>query len=97
MKYVRFYLATGYCGTESEEYAEYSDNVKETEINNDCYELARIHAEEYEYLCTGWNGENLSEYTEEEKEQELNWYYDEALNNSYWDYITEEEYKLNTQ
>lgn len=93
MKYVHFYLSTEYCGTETDEYAKYSDDVKETEINDDYCELARNHAEGYEYLCTGWNDKDLEDYTEEEREQELSWYYDEALSNSYWEFVTKEEYE----
>lgn len=93
MKYVHFHLTTEYCGTESDEYAKYSDSVKEKEIDEDCYELARNNAESYEHLCTGWHGEDLEDYTEEEREQELSWYYDEALSNSYWEFITKEEYE----
>lgn len=53
MKYVHFHLTTEYSGTDLDEYVEYSDDVKEKEIDEDCYELARNNAESYEYLCTG--------------------------------------------
>ena len=71
MKYVHLYLTTEYSGIDLDELVEYSDEVKEKESEEQCYELARNKAESYEYLCTGWHGEDLEDYTEEEREQEL--------------------------
>ena len=95
MIYVKITLDTGYCGTENVIFSAYEDGTSEGSIECDFLELVRQNAESYEYLVTGWDDENFDD--EEEREQALEWYYDDADSNSYWNYITEEEYREGTE
>ena len=95
MIYVKFIVSTEYCGTENIIFSAYEDDTPESTIENDFLEQVRVNAESYEYLCTGWDDEYFDD--EEEREQALEWYYDDADSNSYWNYITEEEYREGTE
>lgn len=95
MIYVKFTVDTDYCGTKNEIFATYEDNTPEGTIESDFLEHVRGNAESYEYLVTGWDDENFDD--DDEREEALEWYYEGADSNSYWDYITEEEYREGTE
>lgn len=98
MKYVKFKVSTEYCGTEEEIFSAYEDNVTENMLDQELLALTYNQAEHYEYLATGWNNENLENPDDEEElEQVLNDFYEEAENYSNWEYITEKEYKEGTE
>lgn len=92
MLYVKFVLGTAYCGTEEIIKHKYENNCTDRDIEEEFFEEVRNNAESYEYLLTGWNGENFEDLSEEEVEDELENYYNSAKENSYWEYITIEEY-----
>lgn len=48
-------------------------------------------ADSFEYLVTGWNNEN--EYDEED----LEYFRNDTLENTYWEEISEEEYKAESE
>ena len=98
MIYVKFIVSTEYCGTENEIFLAYEDGTPESSIEIDFLERARENAENYEYLVTGWNDENYEEDEEEERQEDLKQYYENAEDYySNWEYITEEEYKEGTE
>ena len=87
MKYYVFKGSTPYCGTDFEEYVAFGDEVTEKELADYAEELAMGQADSFEYLVTGWNNEN--EYDEED----LEYFRNDTLENTYWEEISEEEYK----
>ena len=97
MIYVKFIVSTEYCGTENEIFLAYEDGTPESSIEIDFLERVRENAESYEYLVTGWDDENYNEDEEEEKQEDLEWYYESADTCSNWEYITEEEYREGTE
>ena len=92
MLYVKFILDTAYCGTENIVKHKYENSYTDEDIEKEFLEEVRTNAESYEYLLTGWNNENFDDLSEEEVEDELENYYNSAEENSYWEYITKEEY-----
>lgn len=83
MIYVKFICNTPYCGTESIYYQEFKEkNIKLFDEIGE--ELARENGESYEYLINGWN--------EPASDDELDEYYADCYANSYWKFISEEEY-----
>jgi len=91
MKYVRFYGSNGYSGCDYEDYLAFCDDeYDEDELNIMSTEYAQENAETYEYVAIGEFG---ADWDSPENEEE---YYENALSDCGWEYITEEEYKENT-
>lgn len=87
MAYFEIIVDTPYCGTRQEEYIECESMNEAVSIAE---ELCRNNAESYEYLVSGWDGENFEDMSEEELEE----YY----SNCDWcvNEITEEEFLENS-
>lgn len=51
MRYVKFYADTYYCGTYSEDYFKYEDNVTDDKIEDDAAQYGADIADSYEYLA----------------------------------------------
>ena len=93
MKYYKFVSGTPYCGTEQEHYWKSADPLSEKDLEEMSEEYAQQAYEDYSYLHSGWNDENLEDMTEEEAEE----YMDNFRSDCYceWEEITEEEYEEN--
>ena len=95
MKFYKFTSGTPYCGTEQEHYVTFGDD--ETPQLSELAEIAEEYAqqayEDYSYLHSGWNDENLEDMTEEEAEE----YMDNFRADCHCEYeeISEEEYNEN--
>ena len=100
MRYIKFVLNTGYCGTQDVVYMK--TDMDDRGLNITCSELAQENAEQYEYMIFGW-GVDAVTYAEEndmsieDAEQEIEDYYQDANDNSYWKEVSEEEYKENME
>lgn len=88
MKYVKFYLSNGYAGCDNEQYEQYDDDVDERVIDYDLTERATENGEQYLWCATGWEEDWESEEDEE-------FYWQDCLENSSWEYISKEEYEEN--
>lgn len=64
MKFYKVTLDTPYCGTES---TEYISAETQRDAEEQAGEMLQAHAEGYEYLVTGWDGE----YFDDEEEMEM--------------------------
>ena len=94
MFYVKFMYDTPYCGTDGEDYEAYEERPHNAELDEEAAERARINAESYEYLVSGWDDENFEGLTEEEQEEAVNNYYADCYGG--WVEVTQEEYEENT-
>jgi hypothetical protein len=100
MRYIKLVLDTEFCGTKNEIYL--ATEATDTELTAMVAEEAYSNAEQYDYMVFGW-GEDAESYAEEcgisveEAEEELEQYYMEAQDCSYWEEITEEEYEEATE
>ena len=84
MKYVKFHYDCGYAGCDNDEYIEFEDGeYSDWDLDAMCTEGAEMNAEEYAFRI---------DFDSEEDEED---YYEDARNDSYWEYITEEEYMEN--
>lgn len=96
MRYVKMILDTEYVGTENEYCME--TNMNDRELDATLLEEARDNAESYEYLVLGWDT-SPEEYAEdngmdiEEVEEMIEGYYQTAIENSYWEEISKEDYE----
>lgn len=90
MVYYKFLATTPYCGTDYEEYFAYEEQPTEQELTETANEICLQNAESYEYLVTGWNGENIEDMSEDETEELLDNYYADC--SCSYEKITEEEY-----
>jgi hypothetical protein len=91
MKYYVFKGSTPYCGTDFEAYVAVGDEVTERELADYAEELAMSQVDNFEYMITGLFNEN--EYDEEDLERFRN----DTLENTYWEEISEEEYKAESE
>lgn len=91
MKYYKIKTSTMYCGTEETHYIASEEPMSEEELRETTEELTRENAESFEYLVTGWDGENTEDMTEDEVQEMLNNYYADCSGE--WCEISEEEYK----
>ena len=88
MFYFRFTADTPYAGTENTDYCEFEIRPTDAELDEMAENYKQSNAEGFEYLVTGWNGDNFEDNAEEA----------EALDNYYadctgtWEEISEEEY-----
>ena len=88
MKYYHLSGGNGYCGCDWDEYVVFYDDVLIEDVIAYAMQLARDIAESYEYIATGWHKDFESEEDREE-------YYDNAMDHTNWEEITEEEYLIN--
>ena len=92
MFYFRFTADTPYCGTELIDYQKFEERPTDAELDEMAEDLSRNNAESFEYLVTGWDGDNFEDSVEEA----------EAIENYYadctgtWEEISEEEYNEET-
>ena len=93
MRYYRFKSGTPYCGTEQEHYVKSAGLLSEKDLEEMAEEYAQQAYEDYSYIHSGWNGENLEDMTEEEAEE----YMDNFRADCYceWEEISKEEYEEN--
>ena len=91
MKYYKIKASTMYCGTEETHYIASEEPMSEEELREATAELTRENAESFEYLVTGWDGENIEDMTEDEVQEMLDNYYADCSGE--WCEISEEEYK----
>ena len=94
MYYFRFIAETPYCGTDIEDYCAWAKRPSNAELDEMADDFCRNNAEGYEYLVSGWNGENFEGMTEEEREEEIANYYSDCYGS--WEEITKEEFEENT-
>ena len=100
MRYIKFVLDTEYVGTKNEIYMK--TDMNDRELDATLSELAYENAEDYDYMVFGW-GEDIESYAEdndislEEAEEELEQFYIDAQGASYWEEVSEEEYKENME
>lgn len=93
MRYVKFCADTYYCGTYSEDYFKYEDNVSDEVIENDAAQYGEELADSYEYLAE--HDIDREEYaTDEDYDAALQDAAEDYRANCYygWEEITEEEY-----
>lgn len=88
MVYFRFTADTPYCGTDNTDYRAFKERPTDTELDDMAEEFGQLNAESYDYLVTGWKGDNFDD--EDEEAEALNDYYAECTGT--WEEITEEEY-----
>lgn len=93
MKYYKFTSGTPYCGTENDHYHKFEDKPKIDDLEEISAEYADQAYQDYSYLHSGWNEENLADMTEEEAEE----YMDNFRADCYCEYeeISREEYEEN--
>ena len=91
MKYYKITTSTLYCGTENEHFIASENPLSEEELRETVNELTRENAESFEYLVTGWDGENIEGMSEDEIQEMLDDYYEYCTGE--WQEISEAEYK----
>lgn len=84
--YYEFIAETPYCGTEVYHYEVFDHEPTDEELEEMADDFARDNGESFEYLITGWDGEDPTE-------EELAYYWEECC--CYYRAITKEEYKEN--
>lgn len=94
MYYYKFTSETPYCGTEQEYYYGSPIPLKEKEIEDMMDGYANDAYEDYLYLLTGWNDENLEGLSDEEIDEMLENFRADCL--CVCEEISEEEYLENT-
>lgn len=82
--YYKLTVWTPFKGTEEEYYFEVDQPMTEKLKEEILEEYVQIHAESYEYLATGWEGDF------EDEDERINYYADCG---GEWEEITEEEYE----
>lgn len=92
MFYFRFTANTPYCGTENTDYRKFEEHPTDAELDEMAEEFGALNAESYEYLVTGWTGDNFD--NEDEEAEAIDNYY--ANFSCMWEEITEEEFEENS-
>lgn len=96
MRYIKMVLDTEYCGNKNEYCME--TDMNDRELDMILLDEARENAESYDYQILGF-GVSPEGYAEdndmdiEEVEQMIEDYYQTAIENSYWEEISKEEYE----
>ena len=93
MHYYKITTTTIYCGTDIEHYIASQESMSEEEVRETAEELTRENAESFEYLLTGWNGENIEDLNEDEIQELLDNYYADC--SCEYEEISKEEYEEN--
>lgn len=93
MFYYKFTSGTPYCGTEEEYYVKSAEPLSEGDLEELADEYAQQAYDNFSYLHSGWEDENLEDMSEEEAEE----YMDDFRADCYCEYseISEEEYNEN--
>ena len=93
MNYYKFTSGAPYCGTEGEHYVKSAGALSQGDLEALAEEYAQQAYENYSYLYSGWNNENLEDMTEEEAEE----YMDNFRADCYCEYeeISREGYEKN--
>lgn len=93
MFYYKFTSGTPYCGTENDYYVKSAEPLSKGDLEEIADEYAEQAYQDYSYLHSGWNDENLEDMTEEEVEE----YMDNFRADCYCEYeeISREEYEEN--
>ena len=93
MFYYKFTSGTPYCGTENDYYVKSAEPLSQKDLEEIADEYAEQAFQDYSYLHSGWNDENLEDMTEEEIEE----YMDNFQADCYCEYeeISREEYEEN--
>lgn len=89
MFYFKFTADTPYCGTESIEYRNFEKRPTDADLDEIAEEFKDRNAEGYDYLVTGWDGDNFDD--EDEEAEALENYYADCTGT--WEEITEEEFE----
>jgi hypothetical protein len=89
MFYFKFTADTPYCGTESIEYRKFEKRPTDADLDEIAEEFKDRNAESYEYLVTGWDGDNFDD--EDEEAEAVENYYADCYGS--WEEITEEEFE----
>ena len=92
-KYYKFTSGTPYCGTENEFYHEFEEKPTESELEDLAEQYAEQAYQDYEYLHSGWNGEQLEDMTEDEAEQYMINFREDCY--CEWEEISQEEFEEN--
>ena len=93
MFYYKFTASTCYCGTDHEEYHKFETKPTQDTLYTMAEEIAHDNAEQYEYLATGWDDDEIEGMSEDEVEEILNNYYADAYCS--FEEVTQEEYEEN--
>ena len=93
MFYYKFTASTCYCGTDHEEYHKFETKPTQDTLCIMAEEIAHDNAEQYEYLATGWDDDEIEGMSEDEVEEILNNYYADAYCS--FEEVTQEEYEEN--
>ena len=88
MFYFRFTADTPYCGTENTHLREFKERPTDAELDDMAEDFGQLNAESFEYLVTGWDGNNYED--EDEEARALEYYYEDCTGT--WEEISEEEY-----
>jgi hypothetical protein len=88
MFYFRFTADTPYTGTELVDYQQFEERPTDAELDEMAEDLSRSNAESFEYLVTGWDGDNYEDSVEEAAA--LEFYYEDCTGT--WEEISKEEY-----
>lgn len=75
MHYYRITTTTPYCGTDNEHYIASQEPMSQEALRDTAEELTRENAENFEYLVTGWEDENIEDLNEDEIQELLDNYY----------------------
>lgn len=94
MKYYKFTSSTPYCRTENDYYHKFETPPKPDELEEIAGEYAEQAYQDYSYLHSGWNDENLEDMSEDEAEEYMDNF--RADCSCSYEEISEKEYKENT-
>lgn len=75
MIYVKFWGGNGYAGCDYEEYMTFKDD-EHPDLDEHAYQIARDNAEAHEDVIYGWDGPDWDEVTQEEYDDEMEYYYE---------------------
>lgn len=92
MFYFKFIADTPYSGTEEIDYRKFKERPSNAELDEMAEDFSQLNAESYEYLVTGWDGDEFDD--DEEEAEALENYYADCIGT--WEEITEEEFEENS-
>lgn len=92
MFYVRFTADTPYAGTELVDYQKFEERPTNAELDEIAEDMAQSNAENFEYLVTGWGGDNYED--KDEEATALEFYYEDCTGT--WEEISAEEFEENS-
>ena len=92
MLYFRFTADPPYTGTELIDYQQFEERPTDAELNEIAEDMAQSNAESFEYLVTGWDGDNYED--KDEEATALEFYYEDCTGT--WEEISAEEFEENS-